>query len=158
MTLARAALALALLLPSGVQARGLGETHFQTGGCFVRAYSARHLAAHPDQLVRHVSLAPVPLADPAGVRLMLLTVNLRGSDYYMSGMAQCRAKGPAMACQLEGDAGAFVLEPAKDGALRLSVGKRGLQFEGAEDFHTLSGTSGDDRVFVIPNVHPDQCG
>jgi hypothetical protein len=157
MTLARAALALALILPAAAHARGLLDTHFRTGGCFVRSYSAQHLAKHPDQLVRFVSLAPVPLADPPGVRLMLLTVNLRGSEYYMSGLANCRERGPALACQMEGDAGGFVLEPAKDGAVRLSVGRNGVHFEGAEAFHSLSATSGDDRVFVLPNVHPDQC-
>ena len=157
MSLARTALALALLMPAPVQARGLNDTHFQTGGCFVRNYSKQHLASHADQLVRHISLSPVPMADPAGVKLMNLMVNLRGSDEYYSGIAYCKAKGPSMVCRLEGDGGGFTLDAAKDGALRLSVAKSGLHFEGQTNFISIAGTSGDDRVFVLPNVSSDQC-
>ena len=157
MRLLKTALTLALLLPSALHARGLQDTYMQKGGCFIRDYSTDHLAKHPDQLVRHISLAPVPLANPPGILLLNLTVNLRGSDYYYSSFAYCHGEGVGMQCDLEGDAGSFVLEPAKNGALRLTLTRDGVSFEGATAFVELSGTSGDDRQFLLPSVNADQC-
>jgi len=151
------AVVIALLMPASVQARGLEDSHFRTGGCFVRDYSRAHLADHPDQLVRHISLAPAPLPNPPGILLLNLMVNLRGSDYYHSRFAYCYAEGVAMLCDLEGDGGSFLLEPASKGALRLTLTRAGVSFEGSEGFASLSGTSGDDRVFLLPNVDPQLC-
>ncbi len=126
-------------------------------GCYVRSYTAAHLAKHPDQLVRYISLAPVPLDAPAGQTLMILTINQRGSGEYYSRFAYCRATGNTMDCALEGDGGRFSLKGASKGQLLLTVQADGLLFEGQQDFVAISGTRGDDRSFLIPQVGADQC-
>ena len=141
-------------------ARPLLETHFHSAtstGCFVRTYSAAHLAKHPDQLVRYISLSPVPNVAPAGQTLLNLTVNLRGSDYFPSSFVYCRPKGDALSCAMEGDAGRFTLSGREKGQVLLTVGRDGLVFEGQNEFVTISGTSGDDRTFLIATVSLDLC-
>ncbi|MGB8813459.1 MAG: hypothetical protein WCC57_09755 [Paracoccaceae bacterium] len=133
------------------------DKYFQTGGCFVREYTADHLAKHPDQLVKYISLSISALDAQPGLRVLDVIVNLRGKDEFFHGLAYCEPQGKGLACGMEGDAGAFVLEGAKQGALRLSVAAQGLSFEGQTDFITLDGRRGDDRVFLIPNVAAALC-
>lgn len=161
MTLAKSALTLALLLPAAVQAQGVFDTHFNSGGCYIRNYSPRDLANHPDQLVVSISLAPVPLETPKGVKMFNLMVNLRGSKDFPSGIAYCKAKGKAMACQLEGDGGSFTIRDGKTNGrqptLLLTVGKAGIVLEGQDGVIEISGTSGDDKVFRLLHVSNAFC-
>lgn len=156
MTLARAALALALMLPAAVQAEGVFDTHFNDGGCYLRDYTPHELAEHPDQLVRSILLAPVPIAEPKGTKIFNLMVNLRGSDDYPSGIATCKARGKTMACALDNGGGKFTLKAA-DNNLLLSIAKTDVVLQGARGSVTLSGTRGDDRVFLMANVSPALC-
>ena len=125
--------------------------------CFVRSYSKAHLASHPDQLVRYISLSPVPLQAPAGQVLMNLTVNQSGSDYYYSSFVYCREKAAGLACAMEGDAGRFNLEGRTKGQLLLTVGRDGLVFEGSGAMITISGTAGDDRSFLLAPQPSSAC-
>ena len=157
MTFAKTALMFALMLPAMAQAQGVIDTHFNAGSCFLRNYGPSHLASHPDQLVRSILLAPVPLEAPKGTLLFNLMVNLRGSDDYPSGIAYCNATGKIMACQMEGDAGSFTLTAQDRNALLLTVGKFGIVLEGQDNIITISGTSGDDRAFLLGNVSTAFC-
>ncbi len=157
MILAKAALMLVLLMPAAVRADGVYDTHFNHGSCFLRQYGPSHLTEHPEQLVKKIMLAPVPLAEPPGVKIFNLMVNLRGSDDYPSAIAYCKAKGPTMACALEGGAGNFDLTGKDRNALLLKVSKTGLRLTGARNTITLSGTGGDDRAFLMTNVSAAFC-
>ncbi len=157
MTLAKTALMLALLMPATVRAEGVYDSHFNQGSCFLREYGPSHLAKHPEQLVKQILLAPVPLDAPPGVKIFNLMVNLRGSDDYPSAIAYCKAKGKAMTCQIEGDGGSFTLTGQDRNALLLKVAASGLALEGARSTVEISGTRGDDRVFLLASVSTAFC-
>lgn len=127
------------------------------GSCYLREYSRQHLAKHPDQMVRMIALGPETGAGEADAPILRVAVMLRGGGEVLTGTAYCDGWGKRMDCGMEGDAGAFLLEPASNGAVRLSVSRQGLFFEGSEGFVELRGDRGDDRVFLIPSVPPDAC-
>ena len=124
--------------------------------CYLRHYSAGHLASHPQQNVAEIALGPEPATFDAPVLGLRLALYRRGSNTRYEGRAACENTGGALSCQLEGDGGWFTLWPKADGTLRLEVGRGGLIFEAA-DFLEVSGISGDDRVFVLPRVPADSC-
>jgi hypothetical protein len=127
-------------------------------GCFLRAYTPDHLARHPDQQVTIIALRRADRHDTLGGAWVELSVGMRAWDEVLQGSALCDpVPAGALNCQMEGDAGAFRLDPARGGALRLTVAARGVMLEGTSDFAMLSGTSGDDRVFLIPPVDPVAC-
>jgi hypothetical protein len=152
MTLVRAVLALALMLPAVAQADGVYDTHFNRGSCYLRNYTPHELAEHPDQRVRSIWLAPVPIEEPKGTKIFNLMVNLRGSDDY----ATCRAKGKTMACALDNGGGKFTLK-ASGINLLLSIAKTDVVLHGAQGSVRISGTQGDDRVFLLASVSPALC-
>lgn len=128
------------------------------GGCFLRAYSPDHLARHPDQQVTAISLRRSPVQETLGGVWVDLVVGMRAWEDALQGSAMCRhAPRGSLFCLMQWNAGAFHLSPARNGALRLSVAPRGVMLEGTSDFAMLSGTSGDDRVFLIPPVDPAVC-
>lgn len=157
MSLVRTAFALIMLLPAMAQAEGVFDTHFNNGGCYLRNYTPVELAGHPEQRVQSISLAPVPIEEPEGTKIFNLMVNLRGSDDYPSGIATCKATGKTMACALDDGGGKFTLKAAKRNMLQLSVSKTDVVLNGAQGPVRISGTSGDDRVFLLLNVSPALC-
>ena len=143
----------ALLLAQPAAAQTLREAWFsQFSGCYLRHYDAAHLAKHPVQQVTMMALGP-DHTDPAsndGRDLHLrLQFSLRSGGPY-SATAYCGEAGQTLACSIEGDGGEFVLEPARNGALRLSLTGWGIGIEGDRDFAELSADRGDDRVFLLP--------
>lgn len=129
----------------------------EAGGsaCYLRRYTARHLSEHPAQQVMAMGLALYPEASDQVI--LNLYVRLRPGNVRVMGSAYCDQDGEGLDCRMEGDAGRFSLTGAKNGALRLSVAPAGVSFEG-EAFHTLDGTRGDDRVFLLPPVGAQDCG
>jgi hypothetical protein len=94
----------------------------------------------------------------SGVETLLdLFVTLRKNPYHYHGLARCEPDGDALACYLDRGLGAFKISAENPGALRLEIGALGIAFQG-DKLITLSGTKGDDRVFVIPNVSGENCG
>jgi hypothetical protein len=151
-----------LALASAATAESLRQSHFdpQTAfgsGCFRRDYSNSHLASHPQQRVTSIAVGRMP--DPPADDLLIVNVavTLRGSGEVFIGSGYCEGKGARLDCGMEGDAGSFQLTAAKDGALLLSVGRYGVSFEGARDFVTLEGNSGDDREFLMPPARASAC-
>lgn len=123
--------------------------------CYLRRYDAAHLARHPDQLVTEIGVGLLP-----GESGPMAVVNLRLATRpgeRATAIAYCDDSGDSLACGMEGDAGAFRLERAKDGALRLAVEPRGMTFESATSEITLHADRGDDRVFLIPPASPEAC-
>lgn len=159
---ARACLVAALLAgPAGAEGRvgALSGALFPSdASCYLRQYSAAHLAAHPDQRVTQIALGPWG-PEWGNRRDLVLTVAiyLTGNPQRYSGVAYCRDAGPYLRCRMEGDAGSFALEAATGGALRMTLTGDGIGFEGPRDFVALSARTGDDRVFLIPPVPADAC-
>ncbi|WP_189409581.1 hypothetical protein [Neogemmobacter tilapiae] len=145
------------LLPCPTLADSVAD-HFRKGsGCHIRQYNAAHLAGHPEQTVTEIALNPSALPNEPGLELLDLFVQVKGRNYEYHALAYCEPGPKQWSCGLEGDGGRFILTHEKQGTLRLTVGKGGLGFEGAQDFLTLYGDRGDDRVFLIPSVPAELC-
>ena len=146
-------------LAEGLQ-KNLGGPRFfdpATGGslCYLRRYSVDHLNQHPDQRVAAMGLALMP--EVRDQTILILYVRVRSSVETAVAAAYCAAQVDGLDCQLTGDAGQFSLTAARNGALRLTVAARGISFEGRRDFITLKGTTGDDRVFLLPPLGAEPC-
>jgi hypothetical protein len=149
--------AAALALPAVLVGLAAAAQGLPPGACHLRRYAPDHLAAHPAQSVTLIALAPETGAAEADTPVLRLSVAVRGDREIYRATAYCdRWQFPAD-CLLEGDAGAFRLEAARDGALRLTVAPRGISLEGSRGFVALEGTRGDDRLFLIPRAAPGAC-
>jgi hypothetical protein len=121
--------------------------------CYGHTYDDAHLKEHAEQRVRSIEIdmtkentsgvANQPERFELGFGLMLRT-----SPEWYGQAAICKASDSSADCYLEGDGGLFKLTPA-DGGLRLETGDYGISLEGSKDFMSLSGTEGDDRVFLL---------
>ena len=123
--------------------------------CYLRRYSADHLNKHPDQRVMAMCLTLYP--EESQQTILNLYVKTRPGPVRALGSAYCDQDGEGLDCLLEGDAGRFSLTAAKNGALRQTVAPRGITLEGERDVITLSGISGDDRVFLLPSLYAAEC-
>jgi hypothetical protein len=151
-------------LPGPLAAQTFRDTHFANpdlpgGPCYQRTYTTAHLADHPQQQVTQITLRPSLLSPEVatGDYLLDLFVMRRGDPEELMATAYCTPRSTRMDCLLEGDAGGFRLEAAGPARLRLTVGPQGVLFEGRADVLELSATTGDDRVFLIPNAAPEAC-
>lgn len=144
--------------------QSLFDSHFAKvadgAPCYARTYDDTHLAAHPKQTVKRIEFAmnksnPSGNANTAANFELGFGVQVTKSPEWYTGLAICKDTGGAIDCFLEGDGGRFRLTAAnKDGALKLETGDYGLAFEGANDGLEISGTEGDDKVFVLtPRAH-----
>lgn len=117
--------------------------------CYQRIYSPDHLTSHPAQRVTKVSL----MQDRSvGAPYFGLTVrvSLRGvPGGTFGGVGYCENNGGLMYCGMEGDAGGFTIEPAKNGAVLVTVSSGGMGFENERGFATLERDVGDDRSFLL---------
>lgn len=125
--------------------------------CFQRHYSAAHLAQHPQQIITDIALSPAEGQQVSTSLVVDISVKLRGETDSYIGSAYCEPGGAGLSCGMEGDAGAFTLALRDGGALLLKVDPVGMSFEGARDFLTLSGSSGDDRAFLMHPVVAADC-
>jgi hypothetical protein len=127
-----AAIALALLTAGAAQAQ---VRQFIAGDCFTRSYDAQHLRAHPRQTVRFFYLRPAGpewrQATARGQSTYNFGMRLIGRPGLYSGVAMCRPRFDTLACQIEGDGGAFTLYQR---GRQLEVAVERLQLEGARDF------------------------
>jgi hypothetical protein len=78
-----------------------------------------------------------------------LSVRLETGGEVFLGTAYCEPGGADLHCGMEGDAGSFTIRARKN-AILIAVDASGVSFEGQRQFITLSGTSGDDREFLLP--------
>jgi hypothetical protein len=124
-------------------------------GCYARSYSAEHLAAHPAQRVTRISVIPeAEVASPQlglWVRLTLRATAEPGAAGDFEALAYCSNAGPkSLECGMEGDAGSFLITPARKGAILIKVGKYDMSLENDAGFATLSRKGGDDASFLLP--------
>lgn len=139
------------LLPVAGSAQPLLESHFPPDFCWTRAYDAAHLAAHPEQRVAAIGIGrePVDMPSNPGVVPMTLRLRLLGIGEELTAIGYCQTEGAGLSCGLEGDSGDYALTAHGPEALLLTVGSRGMSFEGATGFHELRPDSGDDRAFLL---------
>ncbi len=92
-----------LILGCCPTARASGATAFivRREACFNRVYDAAHLAAHPQQKVRHIRLTAQP--NGRGAITAGLNVWLRGSGVRYAAYAFCRFESGRTTCRSEFD-------------------------------------------------------
>lgn len=154
----RTVLPLALCLATPALAQSPREVLFPSdASCYLRYYNKDHLAKHPSQRVQQIQVGPDQTQWNSEMLVLKIGLDLVNSPEHLLGIAFCEPAGAGLVCGMEGDAGAFQLTPARDGAIRIDIGPDGISFEGDTDFVTLDGNSGDDRSFVMPPVPADSC-
>jgi hypothetical protein len=118
-------------------------------GCYIRQYGPDHLARHPEQRVTTILLlAEGSIAEPMlGVWVNVSLRGVPGGEF--EALSYCENIEDTLYCGMEGDAGAFTLRPAKDGAVLLEVARYGMSFENERGFETLESDRGDDRSFLL---------
>ena len=125
--------------------------------CFQRHYNAAHLAHHPQQQVSDIALTPAEAQEVSSSLVVDISVKLRGQTEAYIGSAYCEPDAVGLVCSLAGDAGAFSLAVRDDGGLILKVDPLGMSLEGAQNFLTVSGISGDDRDFLMYPITAADC-
>ena len=124
---------------------------WQAGGphCYARSYDAKHLAAHPRQLLTSFTLSDGPPGSTLakGTLEVSLAFTVRGHKEVFPTLGICRDGGASMRCDVESDGGSFtVTRDGKDLLLRI---KR-LSTEG-ETFSPEVAVNSDDKVV---RLHP----
>jgi hypothetical protein len=77
-------------------------------GCYERRYHAAHLAAHPDQWVRRVTLAIKPMSGHAPwVANANLEMAIRRQRGLVSVVGDCTEEGDKLSCSMDSDRGRF---------------------------------------------------
>jgi len=117
--------------------------------CYARSYSAEHLASHPQQQVSAIWVAQSTETVPKPGVVLNLSVRLKTSREVFLGTAYCEPSGADVRCGMEGDAGSFTIK-ARKAAVLIALDRDGISFEGQGGFITLSGSTGDDREFLLP--------
>lgn len=162
--------ATAAIVPALASSALAGETLFEShlakvnGGtpCYARIYDEAHLKAHPQQRVKAIEFE-MTKENASGTPNTAENFELgfgikttRSAGWY-TGLAICKDNGAAIDCFLEGDGGRFSLTPDQDGAMRLATGDYGIALEGDKDVLELSGTEGDDKVFILTPTERPVC-
>ena len=143
------------LWPALAGAQTLADTHFERNFCWTRSFDSQQLALRPDQRVTAIRLSREPAGWPTrpGVTAMEVGVRLRGETRERIAMADCRPREDRLRCLLEGS-GSGEFEIAEEGAeVKLTVGERGMTFQGRDDTQTLRADEGEDREFWL-----ERCG
>lgn len=122
--------------------------------CYGRTYDDAHLKTHPAQKVRRIEIdmdrmdSNERVNTPERFELGIAVMTTKSSEWY-GNAAICKAGAKSAERFLDGDGGKFKLTASNDGAVRLETGDYGIGFEGEKDYIALSGTNGDDRVFLL---------
>ena len=145
-----AALSLGLLAGPVAAASPWDRMFAGTTGCYQRVYPVTHLAGHPEQRVTEMSIRAAPDIPGDPWPAVVLDVTLRGPEGGRAeAVAWCENIEDTLYCGMEGDAGAFSIAPAKEGAILISVVRDGMSFETETGFVTLEARRGDDRSFLL---------
>ena len=124
----------------------------RSDSCYARNYGAAHLAKHPEQRVTRFTVSPDFVSEAPRLALEL-RLSLRGNGGgAFTAQAICENTGGSIYCALEGDAGGFQIDPAKNRNILVSVSSLGMSFENEGGFVTLERNTGDDRSFVLRPV------
>ena len=122
--------------------------------CWARTYDAAHLDQHPEQKTRSIAIdvaraktngdANTPESFEIGFAL-----KVKSAPEWYGQPGVCKSEGAGFSCFLEADGGLFHLTPEGPDDLRLETGDYGISIEGKQDFVTLDGKTGGDKVFVL---------
>jgi hypothetical protein len=144
-----------LLCLSGpaAEAQSPQEQMFPRGdSCYARNYGAAHIARHPEQRVTRFAVSP-DFVSKAPRLALELRLSLRGDGGgAFAAQAICENNGGSLYCAIEGDAGGFQIDPARNRSIQITVSSLGMSFENEGGLVTLERNSGDDRSFILRPV------
>lgn len=127
--------------------------------CYARSYAAEHLKQRPRQNVRSILLRRLTRAQsgiiPADKIAILVGIRIRGQRDLLQNYAECRQRGAALVCDMEGDAGGIRIEQASTNRIRIAV-TRTLGFE-ADRYIEVGGKVSDDNVFLLGRSPDTAC-
>jgi hypothetical protein len=142
------------------------ETFLSANGgnsCWERTYDAAHLQAHPRQMVAKVMLSAE--VQEGGAIHADIGFNMRkrtgqsGPFDYAAG-SSCAAKGAAIACPSEWDAGTFIIEKSGDGILvrhsGMIVNPSNYDSEDIAD-NAVDLSKSDDSSFLLQRAKEEGC-
>lgn len=146
----RATVLLALLWPVAAGAETLADTHFDRNFCWSLGFDRKHLEANPGQRVISIALdrEGMGIAKSPGVTVVEVRLRLRDEGDEMVALSDCRPQDEGLYCRMDGRAGDFRLDARGESAVLLTVGERGMSFEGDET-QVLRGAEGEERAFVL---------
>jgi hypothetical protein len=152
--LACAGLPLLLAMPAGAAA--LAFKDWKPGApCFARIYDAKHLAAHPKQLLTHFALSASRYASTVkGEFLVDFSFRVRGHSEVFEGNGICHGGPYTATCGVEGDGGHFTMKADEDGLL-LTLDDVGV--EGETAFSPELGARSDDRLVRLRPASKSAC-
>ena len=132
-----------------------------SNSCWERTYEAAHLKAHAKQKVVKIRLSTE--VQDEGTIYASLGINLRkpaGRRFDYTAFGHCEAKGGALSCPSEWDAGSFSLEKAKGGLLvrnhKMIVNPSNYDSEDIADNAVDLGKS-DDAVWLLSRINDEGC-
>lgn len=130
---------------------------WQAGGphCYARTYDAKHLAAHPRQLLTSFTLSDGPPGSTLekGTLELSLAFTVRDNKEVYGTLGICRDAGASLRCGVEGDGGSFtVTRDGKDLLLRI----RRLAAEG-QTFSPEVAVTSDDRLVRLRPAPASAC-
>jgi len=134
--------------------------------CYLRDYSIHHMAAHPEQTVRRMSVLIIPELQSNGAPFAFVVgARLRGQQEDMYAFGTCAWGGVGMlACAAECAAGGFSMKTSRPGEAMLYLarpqGHNFLQFNstcGAEPGAVDLKPGLDDRLFALKERSTDDC-
>jgi hypothetical protein len=150
--------AISILVGTAALAQSPQEQMFpRSDSCYARIYGAAHLRKHPEQRINRFSITPdfVSVAPRMALELRLgVRDEAGGRGGALEAYAICENTGGSIYCTMEGDAGGFQIDPAKNRAIQITVSSLGMTFETNDGFITLKRDSGDDRSFIL---RPSTC-
>jgi hypothetical protein len=150
--------ALLILAALPAQAQSPRDVMFpENARCYLREYSAGHLASHPLQLVEQIVIGPDAQLSDDRYLILRIGVYVRDRSDRFGGLAACTLIAGALTCDVEGDSGRFTLRPGKKGALTMTVGQQPLTLQGNGGIVAFGGAVSDDSTFLIPPVPADAC-
>ena len=150
-------IAAACSAPVSADPPSLFETLTRASACFARAYDAAHLAAHPQQTVTHFFVGEAGAewrsTQTPGHFNIAFGFQITGRPDTYAGVGICTPNGDRVACDIEGDGGAFTISSHDDG-LRIDAAR--IEVEGANDF-SPDLAAADNRVMLLRPVAAPAC-
>ena len=146
----RSLLLLALLCPAAAGAETLADTHFDRNFCWSAGFDREHMEDNPEQRVVAITLRRERIGSPAapGQTLVEVQVRLRGEPSEIAVLADCAPQEERLECRINGRAGDFLLQGQGEEAVLLSVGEKGMRFEGRQT-QVLRADEGADQSFLL---------
>ena len=123
--------------------------------CFARSYDAKHLAAHPKQLLTHFALSASRYASTVKDEFdVTFSFSVKGHSEVFEGEGICHGGPHTAKCSVEGDGGHFTMKADEDGLL-LTLDEVGV--EGETEFSPELGARSDDRLVRLHPASKDAC-